>query len=160
QGLEVLPGGDALAVELEGFLVQGLQAQEHVVEPELAPELEELPVLDEHVAAGLEVILLLDAAPLELLSDGAPVLGMDEGDVVHEDHLGLADGGETLRRLLRRRLPIAPAVERPRAAERAVPRAAARQLGGGARIEDADEVLVPLAREIAGGEELVEVVEE
>src|SRR5256885_10084755 len=45
----------------------------------------------------------------------------------------LADGGEVRRRLFRRRLPVAPAVERPGAAEGAVPRAPAGQLGGGDR---------------------------
>src|SRR5256885_3463949 len=72
----------------------------------------------------------------------------------------LADGGEVRGRLFRRRLPVAPAVERPGAAEGAVPRAPAGQLGGGAGIEHADEILVALVREVSRGQESVEVVEE
>ena len=159
QRLEILPRCHALAVELERFLVEGFEAEKHIEEPELLPVLEQIAVLDQHVAAGLEVVLLLHLPPLQLLPDGEAVLGMDEGHVVHEEDVGLADGGEILGRLHGRRLPVAPAVERPRAAERAVPRAAARQLGGRAGVEHADEVFFSIPREITGGEKGVEVLE-
>src|SRR4030095_16930511 len=88
------------------------------------------------------------------------VLRVHEGDVVHQEHIRLGDPRQVLPRRLGRGLAIAAAVERPRAAERAVPRAAPRQLGRGARVEDADEVLPPPTREVAGGREAVEVVEQ
>ena len=80
------------------------------------------------------------------------VLGLDEGHVVDDEHVGLADARQVLRRRLRRRLAVAAAVEGPRAAERAVPRAAAGELDGRAGIEHADEVLVAAPAEVAGGQ--------
>src|SRR5437879_4488690 len=74
EGLEVLAGRDALAMELEGLFVERLQPEEHVVEPQLLPVGEELLVLDQHVAPGLEVVLLPHARTLELLSDAESVL--------------------------------------------------------------------------------------
>src|SRR5262245_49912758 len=145
--LEVLPGRHALAMKLEPLLVEGLHAQEHVEEPELLPVREEITVLDEHIAARLEVVLLLDLPSLELLPDREAVLGVDERNVVHEEDIGLADGGQVFGHLQGGRLPVAPAVESPGAAEGAVPRAATGQLGGRARIEHAQEVLVALPRE-------------
>ena len=137
---EVLVGRHALAVQAQRLLVEGLDAEEHVVQAEPLPVREDLPVLDQDVAARLEVVLLADAAALDLAADGEAVLGLDERDVVDEEHVGLADPREVLAGGLRRDLAIAPPVERPRAAERAVPRAAARELGRRARVEHADEV--------------------
>src|SRR5262249_9656501 len=66
----------------------------------------------------------------------------------------LADAGELLDRVLRRLEAIAPAVERPRAAERAVPRAAAAELDRGARVELPDVVAAAGPEEIARRQEL------
>src|SRR5207249_8136369 len=111
------------------------------------PVLEDLVVAQQHVAARLQVVLLAHAALLQLAADREAVLGVDEGHVVHDEDVGLGDAREVLGGGLRRGSAVRAAVEGPRAAERAVPGAAARQLGGGARIEDADEVLVAAARD-------------
>src|SRR5262249_8813938 len=153
--LEVLAGGRALAMELEPLLVERLDAQEHVVEAEPLPVREDLLVLDQHVAAGLQEVLLLDPPALDLPAHREAVLGMDEGHVVYQEHVGLADARQVLGRRLRRGLPIAAAVEGPRAAERAIPGTAARELGRGARVEDADEVLVAPSAEVTRGQVLV-----
>ena len=160
QRAQVLVEGDPLAVGLEGVLVEGLDPEEHVVEAEPLPAREQLLVLDQHVAAGLQVVLLADAPPLDLGRDRVAVLGVDEGHVVDDEHVGLADARQVLARRLRRALPVAAPVEGPRAAEGAVPGAAAGELDRGARVEHADEVLVPLAAEVARGQEAVEVVEQ
>ena len=68
QRLEVLAQADPLAVALEPLLVDRLDAEEHVAEPELLPAREDLLVAEQHVAAGLEVVLLADAAPLDLVA--------------------------------------------------------------------------------------------
>src|SRR5262249_23623889 len=128
--------------------------------PEVFPVGEEVAVLDEHVAAGFQVVLLLHLPPLQLLANGEAVLGVDEGYVVHQEDVGFADGGEILRRLHGGGLPVAPSIEAPRAAEGAVPGAASGQLRGGAGIEHADEVLVASPGQVARGQEAVEVVEE
>src|SRR5207302_8052715 len=56
-------------------------------------------------------------------------------------------------------LPIAATVKGPGATERAIPGAAARQLGGGAGIEHADEVLVTSPGEVARGRKAVEILQ-
>src|SRR5690606_21559348 len=62
--------------------------------------------------------------------------------------------------LFRSELPVASTVEGPRAAEGAVPRTAARELDRCARIEVADEVLLPSPHQIASRREIVERWEE
>src|SRR5439155_917700 len=131
--LEVLARRHALAMGLQPFLVERLQAEEHVAEAETLPVLEDLAVLDEHVAARLQVVLLLDPAPLDLLADAEAVLRVDEGDVVHQELVALGDARQVLGGAFGRSLPVAAPVEGPGAAERAVPRTAARELGRGAR---------------------------
>src|SRR5207248_3301411 len=110
----------------------------------------------QYVAAGLEVVLLAHVALLELAPDGEAVLGMDERHIVHQEDVRLRDPGEVVGGRLGRDLAIRAAVERPRAAERAVPRAAACQLRRGAGIEHADEVLAAAPREVAGGRESID----
>src|SRR5690606_16183832 len=136
-------------MQLERLLVDRLEAEKHVVKPELRPALEDLLVPDEDVAPRLEVVLLLDAASLDLVGDLHSALGIDERDVVDDEDVGLADAREVLRRALGRELPVASTVEGPRAAEGAVPRTAARELDRCARIEVADEVLLPSPHQIA-----------
>ena len=114
----------------------------------------------QHVAAGLEVVLLLDPAAGDGLADGHAVLGLDERDVVDDEDAGLAN----LRQLVGGGFgaldPVAAAVERPGAAERAVPGAAARKLDRGTRVEHADEVLAAMPQQVAGGNQIVEVLDE
>src|SRR5436190_876301 len=67
------------------------------------------------------------------------------------------------RQVLRGRLrgdgAIAAPVERPRAAEDTIPRAAACELRRGARVQHPDEVLPPPSRQVACRPEPIEVVE-
>src|SRR6185436_19797047 len=111
-----------------------------------------LLVLDQHVAARLQVVLLADAPAIDLLGDREAVLRLDEGHVVHDEDVRLADTREILPRRFRGALAVAAPVEGPRAAERAVPRAAAGELDGGAGVEHADEVLVAAPAEVARGQ--------
>src|SRR5262249_5303545 len=156
----VVPPVDALADALQPLLVRRLDAEEHVAEAELSPPREDLPVAEQHVGSGLEVVTLLDPAALDLVRDRHAVLAPDERHVVDDEDVRLADGGEVLDRRLRREDAVAPPVERPRAAERAVPGAPARELDRGARIELADEVLPAAAREMPGRLESREVGDE
>ena len=96
QRLHVGVGGDALAVALERLGVERLHAEEHVEQAQLPPVGEHVLVLEQHVAARLQVVLLADVAPLHLAADGEAVLGVDEGHVVHEEHVGLADARQVL----------------------------------------------------------------
>src|SRR5262249_24843947 len=124
------------------------------------PVLEDLAVFDEDVAASLQEILLVNATPLDLLADVEAVLGVDEGDVVHQEDVGLGDARQVLGDRVHRRLAVAPPVERPGAADGAVPRTTAGELGRGTRIEYAEEVASPVARQITRGREAVEVLEQ
>jgi hypothetical protein len=58
--LVVYLGRGLLAERPQSFLIERLQAKEHVVQAEPPPAPEYLLVLDQHVGAGLEVVLLLD----------------------------------------------------------------------------------------------------
>src|SRR5215469_13050661 len=57
---------------------------------------------------------------------------------------------------LRADQPIAAAVKGPGAAERAVPRAAAREFDRGARVERAKKIFPPVAQQVAGRHQIVE----
>src|SRR5262249_56804182 len=113
-----------------------------------------------HVAARLEVVLLVDPAARDGLADLEAVLGLHEGYVVDDEDPGLADGGQVLHRPLRADYAVAPPVERPRAAEHAVPRAAARELDRRAWVERAEEILAAALEQIASRDERVEVLDE
>jgi hypothetical protein len=112
-----------------------------------------------HVAAGLEVVALADAAAPDRLADGEAVLGVDEGDIVDDEDARLADAGELRHRALRAHHAIAAAIEGPGAAEGAVPGAAAGELDRGAGVENADEVLAAMAQQVARRREVVEAVD-
>ena len=138
-----------LRILAQALLVDRLEAEEHVFEAERLPELEHLLVAQQHVAARLEVVFLADAFPGDRLADGEAVLGLDEGDVVDDEDARLPDRRQLLDHALGADQPVAAAVERPGAAERAIPRTAARELDRGGRIEDADEILAPMTQQVA-----------
>src|SRR5439155_14460978 len=96
------------------------------------PAAEDLLVAQQDVAAGFQVVALADAPALDLVGDGHAELGLDEGDVVDQEDVGLGDAGEVLGGGLGGDLAVAAAVEGPGAAEGAVPGAAARELDRGA----------------------------
>jgi hypothetical protein len=89
-------------MELETLLVDGLQSEEHVVQPQPLPVGEDLTILHENVAAGLQVVLLLDPPALQFAADGVAMLGLDEGHVVHQEDVGFANPRHVLGRRLRR----------------------------------------------------------
>ena len=159
QRLHVGIGRHALAMPLERLGIERLHAEEHVEETEPSPVGEDLLVAEQHVATRLEVVLLADAPPLYLAADREAVLGVDERHVVDQEHVGLLDAGQVLGGRLGGGLAVAAAVERPGAAERAIPGAAARELGRGARVEHAEEVPVAAPAEIARRRKAVEVVQ-
>jgi hypothetical protein len=107
QRLGVGAHGDALAVQLQALGVDRFQAEEEIAETQLAPIGEDLAVLQQHVGAGLEIEALLDAALLHLGADREAVLGMDEGDVIDDEDIGLLDRLQLLADLLRRGAAIA-----------------------------------------------------
>jgi hypothetical protein len=89
-------GGAALAELPQALLIECLKAEEHVVESKPPPATEHLLVADEDVAAGFQVVLLADAAALELPGDLVALLGLDEGHVVDDEHARLGDAGHVL----------------------------------------------------------------
>src|SRR5215467_15044359 len=160
EGLERVAERDPLAVLAQALLVDGLEPEEHVREAQPRPHAEHVLVAEQHVAACLEIILLADSAARDGLADLEAVLGLYEGDVVDDEHAGLADRREVFGRPLRADHAIAPAVEGPRAAEGAIPWAAARELDRRARIERAEEVLPAALEQIARRDEHVEVLDQ
>jgi hypothetical protein len=160
QRLEVLVRRRPLAEEVQLLAVERLEAEEHVLQAEVRPPPEHFAVADEHVAAGLQVVAFPDAPALDLVGDGHAVLGVDERHVVDDEEVRLPDPLHLVDDDLRVRLVVAAGVKRPRAAEGAVPRAAARELDRGARVEVADEVAPPAAGQVAGRAGAVEVADQ
>src|SRR5882724_12701235 len=108
----------------QSLLVDRLEPKEHILETQAGPQPEDVLVAQQHVASGLEIVLLANPAARDGVCDLEAVLGLHEGHVVHDEDAGLPDGREVLHRALRADHPIAPPVERPRAAEGTVPGAA------------------------------------
>src|SRR5262249_35727724 len=125
-------------------------AEEDVAQAELHPAREDLPVAQQDVGAGLQVVALADAASFDGVGDRHAMLGTDEGHVVHDEDVRLADARQVVGRCIRGRLAVATAVEGPGAAEGAVPGTAACELDRRARIELAAEVCNPLRDYVPG----------
>ncbi len=160
QRLEIAPERDALAKLLQAILVDRLNAEKDVCEPDRLPELEHFLVPEQHVAARFQIEFLADALAGDRLADGEAVPFLDERDVVDDEGARLLDGGEILDHAFRADEPVAAAIEGPGAAERAVPWAPAREFDRGAGVEHADEIFAAMAHEIARGPDLVEVIDE
>src|SRR5215469_5030546 len=96
QRLEILPERHALAIGLEPGLVERLEPQEHVFKTERLPVAENVLIAQQYIAARLEIILLLDAALLDGLSDRITVALLDEGDIVDDEDARLADRAQIL----------------------------------------------------------------
>src|SRR5262249_62211342 len=111
-----------------------------VRESDLLPELEGLLVSKQHVAAGFQPEVLTDPFAGDRFPDCKAMPLMNERDVVNNENTRLADGGEILDHAFGAAQPIAAAIERPGAAERAVPWATSGKFDRGAGVEHADEI--------------------
>ena len=121
-----LATADPLAI-LQPLFVDRLHAQEHVLRPSCF-QTRTRPCFQQNVAAGLQVVLLPDAALFDRLGDRVAVLGVDERHVVDDEHARLANVCQILAHHLWTDLAVAAAIEGPGAAKGAVPGAAAREL--------------------------------
>src|SRR5215471_1443057 len=126
----------------QAFFIDRFQAQEHVLEPEPPPVAEHFLVANQDIGAGLKVVLLFDLALFQLGTDREAMLGMDESNIVNDEDVGFFDRGHVVRGRFRRRLAVTAAIEGPGAAKRTIPRAPARELDRGARIEHANKYLL------------------
>ena len=156
QGLEVRPHAQAFPVSDQAFVVDCFDTEKHVPHPEIAPEPKHVLVPQQHVAPRLQVILLFDAVPGNGLPDLESMLGLDKGHIVDHEDARLLDAFEVLHNDLWADGAVAPPVERPRAAKRAIPWTAACKFDGGARIQDADEIATAMAQKVSGWAERIE----
>src|SRR5439155_23600127 len=108
--------------------------EEHVRDAKLFPEAEHLLVAQQHIAAGFEVVALPDAGARDSIAQLHAVTLLHEGDIIDDEDAGLADPSQILDHPLGAQQAIAAAIKGPGAAERAIPRAAARELDRGAGI--------------------------
>src|ERR1700688_1677202 len=115
-------------MQLQSFLVDRLETEEHVLHAERAPVLEDFRIAAEHVGASFEIVLLFDFALFDFMADREAMLGMDERDVIDDEDVGLLDREHVFRGGFGRGLAIAAAVKSPRAAERTIPWASAGEL--------------------------------
>src|SRR5204863_8978375 len=85
-----------LAIFEEALLVERLETEKHVSHAELLPEAEHLLVAQQNVAAGLQVVALLDAGAGDGLAQRHAVALLHEGDIIDDEDAGLADPSQTL----------------------------------------------------------------
>ena len=122
-----------------------------VGESEFSPPLKDVRILQQDIAAGLEVVFLADSAFFHRSGNRIPVLGMNECHVIDDENIGLFDGCQFRRRSFRGRAPVAAPIESPGAAEGAIPGTAPGKFDGCAGIQFADEIFVAPAGQIPGG---------
>jgi len=85
---------------------------------------------------------------------------LNEGDIINDENARLRDRSQVLDYAFRVEQPIAAAIEGPGAAERAVPRATAREFDRGAGVERADEIFAAVAQEVACRPDLFKMLDE
>src|SRR5260221_14037590 len=111
--LEIASERHALPVFLQPVFVERLQPEEHVGDPELSPEAEYLLVAQQNVAAGLQVVALLDAGSGNRFAQLHAVPLVDECDIVDNEDARLADRAQILDDPLVADQPIASSVKGP-----------------------------------------------
>src|SRR5262249_51515326 len=124
---------------------------------ELLPELKHLLVAEQDVAACFEIESFADSLSRDRLADLKAMPYLNECDIINDENARLRDRSQVLDYAFRVEQPIAAAIEGPGAAERAVPRATAREFDRGAGVERADEIFAAVAQEGAGRADLFEV---
>jgi hypothetical protein len=156
----VLVECDALPIRAKAVLVDRFKPDEHVLEADCLPELEDLSVPEQDVSTRFEIVLFPDPTTRNGFANVEPVPGVDERHVIDEEYPGLGDSFELVDHSFRADGPVTAAVEGPRTAERTIPRTAPAELDRRARIEDADEILSPVAYQIAGRPQIVKALHE
>ena len=126
------------------------------MQPERLPVTKCLLVAQQHVAAGFEIIALLDAGAGDRLAELHRVALVDKGHIVDDEDPGFADAAEVLDHPIRAQEPVAAAVKGPGAAKRAVPWAAARELDRSAGVENAQIIFAAMTHEVARRHHVVE----
>src|SRR5207248_8385539 len=109
---------------------QSLRARETWCLSRVVSTAEHFLVPQQHVAPRLEIITLPDAAARNRFADLHAVLALDECNVVHDENAGLAYLRQLFDGAFRCFYTIVAAVERPRAAKHAVPRATSAEFNG------------------------------
>ena len=153
---EIAPERHALAIFLQSLVVDRFEPEKHVGDAELLPEAEHVLVAQQHVAAGFEIIFFLDPGARHRLAKLEPVALVNEGDVIDDKDARLADRAQILDDPLRADETIGAAVKRPGAAERTIPRTAARKLDRCARVEHAEKIFSPMPQQVARRQQRVE----
>src|SRR5215510_6541793 len=138
------------------LFVDRFGAQEHVLQAQGLPECEDVLAPEEDVATRLQIVLFLDTLPGDGFADLKSVLGLNEGHIVNDKDAWLFDPFQFLHNLLRADRAVPPAIECPGAAERTIPRTTPRELDGRAGVENPEEVLAPVAQQVAGGSQMIE----
>src|SRR6476659_3121894 len=146
-------------MESEALFVDRFNADEHVGETERLPELEHFFVPQQHVAPRFEIVLFVDAATGDCLTDGHPLFGLDKGNVIDDEDPRLTHAAQVINDGFGAANAVAAAVEGPGAAEGAVPGTAPGKFDGRARVEHTDEVFPSVAEQIPGRPMVIEVLE-
>src|SRR4029434_9318656 len=99
----------------------------------------DLLISEQHVASRFQIILFLDAVTGNGLTYLEALFGLDECHVGDDEDAWFAHAAQVVEDGVGCARAIAAAIERPGAAERAVPRTAAGKLNRGAGVEHSNE---------------------
>src|SRR4029077_1048375 len=122
---------------LESIFVDRFKTEEHGIQAEPLPQLENLFVTQQHVAACFEVISFSDPATGNGLAKLHAVLGLNESYVIHNKNSGLAYLRQFFNGALGCLYAVVASVERPRTTKDAIPRAAPAKFDGSGRVQRA-----------------------
>src|SRR5262249_16063666 len=160
QRLEIASKRNAFAKLSQAFLVDCFDAEKNLSEAELLPEFKHLLVAEQDVAACFQIESLADSLSRDRLTDLKAMPFLNECDIINDENARLCDRSQVLDDAFRVEQPVAAAIEGPGAAERAVPRATARELDSRARVERADEIFAAVAQAVACRPDLFKMLDE
>src|SRR5271165_480717 len=155
---EILGKGNSLPEALKTFLVDSLNAQEHIFEPQLPPELENLFVSQQNITPGLKIIFFADALVRDEFPDPHAVVDLEKGNIVEQEHSRFANASDLFDGNLRGFGSIASSVESPSAAKNTIPRATAAEFDRGTRVQNPDKIASPISNQISCGHEVVQAI--
>src|SRR4029077_10699403 len=129
-------------------LVDGLNAQEHIFEPQLPPELENFFVSQQNIAPGLKIILFANTLLRDEFPDSHAVINLDKSNVVKQEHPRFANACNFFDGNLGGFGSIAASVEGPSAAKNTIPRATAAEFDRCTWVQNPNEIASPVSDQI------------
>src|SRR5262245_13455423 len=105
----------------ETFLIDRFHPQEHVMDSQRFPALEDLLTAQQDIPAHLQVVLFLDPTPRNRFPDLKSLLSLDKCDIINEEYPPFSNPFQFFNGLLRAHHSVAAAIKGPGTTEGAIP---------------------------------------